>query len=222
LNIKLILGIVKSDYKSIDFGLSERIVELLIRGFYFAIFVFPFPIVFYDLDVLHIIFKILNINTDHIILFTIFRFAVYFVLIMEIIISMLAFISIGLMVVCSANDLLKNLLYFEKRHKFYRLWYNSKVINFYKRLQLWMQYTNNNFCSFAVPPLLYFGVTVLIISNYGAIRFKNNFDSLSMFIIYLLFPVTSGGAFIFVFLLIPQAVNVHDYSIKCLAAMEKM
>lgn len=66
----------------------------------------------------------------------------------------------GTMVVCSTTD-------FIRRSTQRRGW---EMFEFYRQLQIWNGYLNGNFCYFAAPPVIFFGLSFIVLGTYGSIR----------------------------------------------------
>lgn len=123
-----------------------------------------------------------------------------------------AFFIVGLMVVCSASEVLQVLTSLNSRIAQRVVWsgrnLQEREVKLYRELLIWMGFTNQNFCRFAVPPLIFFGVSFLIFGIYGSIRMRDQMQV----VIYLLVPIASFLAFLFVVLLIPEAAKVFERS----------
>lgn len=65
-----------------------------------------------------------------------------------------AFFIVGLMVVSAMNDIIHDLS--NRSNLDYNLIRRLNEINLYRKLFIWNKYTNQNFCSFSVPPLIFF------------------------------------------------------------------
>lgn len=128
----------------------------------------------------------------------------------EVIKSANAFFIVGLMVVCSMNDIMQDLNdtasagIFSFKNTLHRF----REIRLYKEMFIWHEYANQNFCSFSVPLLIFFGVSVIILTYYGTIRMAGKLDLLS----YSGLPLTAICGTLFVVILIPHAANVVEHS----------
>lgn len=110
------------------------------------------------------------------------------------------FILVGLMVVVMTNGLLHQL----DRVKGHELF----VFEMYRKLQIWNQYTNMEFCRISVPPLLWFGSTLGVLTTYGSIRFRGLVNP----IFFSLFPITSVSIILLIQTLVPQAALLNENS----------
>ncbi|OXA55061.1 hypothetical protein Fcan01_10165 [Folsomia candida] len=106
-----------------------------------------------------------------------------------------AFFIVGLLVVCSVSQILQvlNGLTYKKEVWGVRI-FRMREFKLYKQLMIWMEFTNQNFCWFAVPQLIFFGVSFLILGIYGTIRMRDQMQIL----LYLVVPIASLLAFLFV------------------------
>ncbi|OXA39411.1 hypothetical protein Fcan01_25827 [Folsomia candida] len=117
-----------------------------------------------------------------------------------------AFFIVGLMVVCSTNDMIQDLRCKPSfRHD---LITRFKEITLYRKLFLWNKYTNQNFCSFSVPPLIFFGISVVVLTYFGTIRMWGKVG----FFLYLAVPALSVFATCFIVIMIPYAARVLEFS----------
>lgn len=83
-----------------------------------------------------------------------------------------------------------------------------RVIAMYKELQIWNDYVNQNFCYFALPPLIFFGVSVFIFANYGTIRLPGKLPLIA----YWACPATSLIGIFALWTILPLAVMVWETS----------
>lgn len=83
-----------------------------------------------------------------------------------------------------------------------------RVMKVYTELQLWNDYGNQNFCRFAVPPLILFGMCTIIFTSYGTIRFPGKIH----FLIYWIAPATSLGGYLVLSTILPRATMVWGTS----------
>ncbi|OXA54124.1 hypothetical protein Fcan01_10259 [Folsomia candida] len=127
----------------------------------------------------------------------------------ELLKSINAFFILGLTVVCSASEVLHvlNSLNY-KRTIWIERNLQTREIQLYRQLSVWMGFTNKNFCYFAVPPLLFFGVSFIILGLYGTVRMRDRMP----FLLYLLLPISSLMASSFVVFMIPEAAKVYEGS----------
>lgn len=87
--------------------------------------------------------------------------AMYFVM-SEILKEVDAFFIVGLMVLCSMNDFIRG-LGGKKSLDLHK-------VQLYRELELWTGYVNQNLCFFAVLPLIFFGVSFIVLTLFGTIR----------------------------------------------------
>ncbi|OXA47395.1 hypothetical protein Fcan01_18015 [Folsomia candida] len=80
------------------------------------------------------------------------------------------------------------------------------IIRFYRQVQIWNEYGNEVLFYFVVPPLIFFGLGIFILANYGTIRLHDVLP----FSVYFILPLENlvGGAFILIVL--PAAGNVYE------------
>lgn len=115
-----------------------------------------------------------------------------------------AFFIVALMVVCSMNDFVRRLAKTKKSsHKL-----KPEVVTLYRELQLWAGYTNLNFCHFAIPPLIFFGIIFIVVTLFGSIRIVGKMSWIS----YPSIPISSLMSFLFVITLLPYAAKAYENS----------
>ncbi|OXA49245.1 hypothetical protein Fcan01_15352 [Folsomia candida] len=135
--------------------------------------------------------------------FVLLRIIVPIIASTEVIKSANAFFIVGLMVVCSMNDIMQDLA---GTSCFKNTLQRFQEIRLYKEMFIWHEYANQNFCSFSVPPLIFFGVGVVILTYFGTIRMVGKLD----FLVYTAFPLTAICGTLFVVMMIPHAANVVE------------
>lgn len=89
------------------------------------------------------------------------------------------------------------------------------VIKLYKEIQIWNQYTNINVCYDVVPPLIFFGICVIIVTNYATVRLLGKLSGW----VYSIAPGTSLAGIVFIMNLLPEAANVYENSNKFLSSV---
>lgn len=127
--------------------------------------------------------------------------------------SGVAFFLIGLMVVCSSSNFIKRIT---PRSKTYNK-LNSRIIQYYRELQIWNGYANENFCYFAKPLIILFGASFIILTSYGSIRMV---DKLPWFL-YPAVPFSNSLAVLFLVAMVPNAAKVFEDSNSYLANLKK-
>lgn len=120
------------------------------------------------------------------------------------------FLIFSLLFASSVNKFLKQLLseISETQSKTLTEINLRNIFNLFKRMQIWIDYANCVFFFWATPPLVFFGVCVIIGSNYGSVRFLSRLP----FYIYLLLPGVSLIGFLLICTLIPQVGANFDNS----------
>ncbi|OXA36608.1 hypothetical protein Fcan01_28626 [Folsomia candida] len=93
---------------------------------------------------------------------------------------------------------------------------NVEGIWVYKEFQIWNRFYNLHLCYLVVPPLVFFGMSILTLTNYGTIRL---FGKVPIFV-YLAFPVISVIASTFIVTVLPQATEVNEVSLRYLGCLE--
>lgn len=83
----------------------------------------------------------------------------------------------------------------------------------YYQLGLFNQFLNSEFCSNSMPPIILFGTGLIILLNYGTIRFYGRISNL----IYPFIPFVNIVTYFFPLILLPETVNVIEKSAKFLA-----
>lgn len=161
---------------------------------------FPTPVimVYLEIDPLH------N-PVRRSILVIVIRLVTLVVVFVESIKAASAFFITGLMVACSASDVLQDL---RKTNFCSNLITRLKEISLYRKMFLWNKYTNQNVSWFSIPPLLFFGISLIVLAWYGTIRMLGKLE----FLIYLVLPVIAVVASFFITLLIPPAERIFEYS----------
>lgn len=89
----------------------------------------------------------------------------------------------------------------------------TRVVKIYRELQIWNFYMNQNFGYFIVPPLIFFGMCIIILSNYLTIRLPS---IVRVAFLYLTFPVTSMIGFVGLVTILPQAAMIWEDSSRFL------
>lgn len=84
----------------------------------------------------------------------------------------------------------------------------TKVVQLYKELQIWIGYCNRKFCYFAVPPMIFFGMCIIILATYVSIRLAGKVP----LAVHCFFVVTSAAGFTAVGTILPRAVMVWEGS----------
>ncbi|OXA48212.1 hypothetical protein Fcan01_16972 [Folsomia candida] len=87
----------------------------------------------------------------------------------------------------------------------------------YQQLELLNQFTNQEFCSNSVPPVVLFGTSTLILMNYGTIRL---YGIVPRFF-YPWVPFVNVLIHFFPFTMIPQTVKVNAKSVEFLATARR-
>lgn len=97
----------------------------------------------------------------------------------------------------------------------------TRVIEVYKELQLWIGTCNRNFCYSAVAPLIFLGMSIIILANYITIRRQGRIP----FALYVLLPGTSLIGFAIVVTMLPHGTEIHEKSVsllRCLRVAQNM
>ena len=91
-------------------------------------------------------------------------------------------------------------------------------LRIYSRLRLVVENFNTHYCFYVVPILIFSGVTLIVICNYGTIRM---YDTLGM-PYFLLFPIMSFVVFIFTVTAVPEAAKVYELSAEYLRRVRSL
>ncbi|OXA48402.1 hypothetical protein Fcan01_17039 [Folsomia candida] len=184
--------------------------EVAITLMLLVTYIFPFPapvvITYFKVDPLHSLLNGDNEEDCFIFLFLLtllVRNSVLFIVMVDVCKALNAYFMVGLMVTCSTKDILQDLT---KSNLHPSLAKRLQEINLYRKMFLWNKYTNHNFCSFSVPPLIFFGLSVVILSYYGTIRMAGKLD----LVFYIGLPLIALLSSFFVIMLIPQAARVLE------------
>lgn len=195
-------------------------LELMCQGFIWGCLIgsltVPSGLVFLDLDPLEGLFpRDPTIFTKCI--STILRLIWIYGFVFELTKGVCAYCVLALSVLCAAIRAISRLKEIVRGASLERrIQQKLKVVGVYRQLQLWNQYTNHNFCYRAVPPLVLFGVGILILANYGTIRMRNYFPP----VMYPLMPFTAVLASSFIVTVLPIAGSVDDLSRSLLQDMK--
>lgn len=133
------------------------------------------------------------------------RLVIFLIALLEIAKSSNALFIVTLLGICSINDVLSDL---SRAARIRRILGGFKEIKLYRELFIWNKYTNQNFCSFEAPPLIFFGSGVIVLTYYGTIRMYGKMAVLP----YLINPITWVLATFFLVLLVPHAANCWEYA----------
>lgn len=162
----------------------------------------PFVVTYLKIDPLYALFEG-DREERYFILQILVRIVVIFIIFLDVTKAINAFFIVGLMVTCSMNDILQDLTKSSVNA-------NSETrlqeVNLYKKMFIWNKYTNQNFCTFSVPPLIFFGFSVVTLSYYGTIRMAGEMN----FLLYLCLPTIAFFSSCFVIMLIPHAARVVE------------
>lgn len=154
------------------------------------------------LDPLYLIFKTTTVTISRIGLL-LFRVTVMYIVVNELIKAVDAYFVAGLMFVCSMNDFIGEIGQSRKPSNALDL----QKIQLYRQLQIWNGCVNRDFCYLAVPPLIFFGVSFIILTIYGTIRLAGKIS----WVLYPIIPTSCGMACFFL-AIIPLAANVFEDS----------
>lgn len=126
----------------------------------------------------------------------------------ELIKSFCGLATVALIILAASSQILA------RCSKVLNTWTNSqtRVMKVYKELQIWNCYCNHNFCYFAVPPLIFFGMSIIIFATYLTIRIPGKIP----LALYLLLPTTSVIGFVVVVTILPQGTMVYEKSVSFL------
>lgn len=111
-----------------------------------------------------------------------FRAAFLFRLTPELTKAIMSFLLLGIMGIISMIEFLERL----SKRKATGKWLDPGMIGIYRELQVWNGYKNYNFCNFTVPPVILFGVSLMIVGAYGSIRMVGRMP----WMLYPIVPVT--------------------------------
>lgn len=178
-------------------------MTLLLRVTFLAPFLLPPVGVYLELDPLLVVL-IEYFDKKNMLLFLI-RTALYVMIATDVMKAVNAFFIVGLMVICSMNDIMQDL---NEACFTARVETRMRKIVLYKQMFIWNKYTNQHFCSFSVPPLIFFGIGVIVLTYFGSIRMFGTMD----FLIYIRLPVMGVLGTFFVVMLIPHAAKVVEFS----------
>lgn len=159
--------------------------------------------VYFQIDPLHVLMEG-NFYRNKI-LIILFRSIIALLVAFSVMAAINSFFIVGLMVVCATNDMLRDLRESNLRHDLIRRY---QEIHLCRKLFLWNKYTNQNFCSFSVPPLIFFGISVIVLAYFGSIRIWGKVSLL----LYLVLPTICLFGTCFVLMMIPQAARVVEFS----------
>ncbi|OXA63920.1 hypothetical protein Fcan01_01219 [Folsomia candida] len=81
-----------------------------------------------------------------------------------------------------------------------------RIMRLYSQLQLSNQYLNQTLCYYTIPPLIFFGVGLVTLTNYGTVRLH---DVLPLSL-YFILPLTSFLGGVFVVVVLPLASKVYE------------
>lgn len=166
-------------------------------GYYVTLFLTTIAVVL-GLDQLYLIFKTTpTFSLLNLCLFF-FRTVTMHIVMNELVKAVHTYFIIGLMVVSSMNDFIREIG--ESQNSL-----NEKV-KLYRKLQIWCGYVNQNVCYFAVPPLICFGVAFVVLTLYGTIRLAGKMS----WVLYPIVPISNVMSFFFVVGLVPCASIVFE------------
>lgn len=166
--------------------------------------------VYIGIDPLHVLFSTKPHNYSF--LLTLFRIGLFGLVAADVMKSVTAFFLLRLMVVCSINDIINDL---RRLTGTKGMLLGNKEIYLFRKMYVWNKYTNSTFSAFAVPPSIFFGISVVILTYFGSIRLSGKM----MFLAYLLNPIGGFLATCFVVVFIPQAAKMFEYSTSFLREM---
>lgn len=81
-------------------------------------------------------------------------------------------------------------------------------IQIHKELRIWNRFYNLYYVYYVCPPLIWFGVSILVLTNYGTIKLFGKVHIL----VYVAFPIISAIASTFLVTVLPQAAEVYEVS----------
>ncbi len=163
--------------------------------------------VYIGIDPLHGLF-----STKSSFLINLFRSGLFGLVAADVMKAVTAFFLLGLMVVCSVNDVITDL---GRLTGTKGMLLGSKEIYLFRKMCVWNKYTNSTFSSFAVPPSIFFGISVVILTYFGSIRLSGKM----MFAAYLMNPIGGFLSTCFVVIFIPEAAKMFEYSKSFLSGM---
>ncbi|OXA49637.1 hypothetical protein Fcan01_15399 [Folsomia candida] len=134
----------------------------------------------------------------------------------ELVKSVLAFLIVGLIVMFAAAEGASRLDNCIKRSPTSRTVSKLGILRLYREIQIWNQHTNSSFCYKAIPPLIFFGLVIVIIVNHATIKLFGVLPG----IIYPIAPGTSLMAAVLFMTLLPQAARTHANSSRFLASVK--
>lgn len=144
--------------------------------------------------------------------FLLFRCVLYYKGVVEMLMAVNVCLIFGLIVVCSMVDFIKRL---SRRKTSEEL--DLEMIQFYKELQIYGGYINENFCNFTVPPLIFFGIAFIILTLYGSIRVVGKVS----WILYPIAPIACFLGTLFLVTLLPYAARIFENSNTYLMRMSR-
>lgn len=164
--------------------------------------------VFSGLDPLHLILKgDSNFGIANFLLF-LFRVVFTFRYAREMYLAVDAFLLSTTMVVCSTTDFMQRLI--RRKTALNRL--DPDVAVLYRELQIWNGHMNQNFCYFAVPPLIFFGLAFIVLGAYGTVRMAGKMS----WIFYPMVPMLTLGSASSAVTILPYAAKVYENSAQYL------
>ncbi|OXA39325.1 hypothetical protein Fcan01_25913 [Folsomia candida] len=187
---------------------NHQAVELAIKLMLWLSCTVPFPaplfMIYLKVDPLYAVF-----DDDHnwvfFILHILVRSVILFIVIIDVTKATNSCFIVVLMVNCSTNNILQDLAETSVQPN---LAMRLQEINLYKKMFLWNKYTNQNFCSFSVPPLICFGFYIVTLTYYGTIRMAGKLG----FLLYLCLPTVALLSSMFIIVSIPHAASVVENS----------
>lgn len=95
--------------------------------------------------------------------------------------------------------------------------YKMKLIQIYKEFQIWNVYLNTTFAYRAIPPLVFFGAGLMILSSYGTIRMFHSAPG----VLYPLMPGSGVLTLLFLVTLLPQGARTFENSVIFLHTVKR-
>ncbi|OXA55060.1 hypothetical protein Fcan01_10164 [Folsomia candida] len=219
LGLKMLANEIRKRSDDTKGNLSPPNYTILINAMKFQLWLsnYPFPAIFVRIVVFQIdplypaVTSMISMVTSSPLIFASYTIRTILALIYlnELLKAVNAFFIVGLLVVCSVSQVIQILNSLKSKKGIWNVrTLTMREIKLYRQLMIWMEFTNQKFCCLAVPPLIFFGVSFLIFGIYGTIRMRNQVQIL----LYLVVPIATLLAFLFVVLLIPEAAKVFERS----------
>lgn len=164
------------------------------------------PVVWLDIDPLRILSHVLVFHCSNFVMISV-RIILQTVIAFEVLKSLCCLATFALLLLSGTNNIIA------RARKVLGESPNispARVIKIYKELQIWNGYYNNQFCDFIVPPLIFFGMCIIIFVNYVTIKLPGSIP----LALYWTYPLTSTVGICIVVTLLPQGASIWGGSLS--------